>query len=104
MFSAIGANVVTLTGRPSWAIANVAWTTAAAPAMSDFIVVMPPAVLMVRPPESKVMPLPTRARCATGAGRGVGQLDQPRRRGRAAADAEDAAAAEVGELLLVVAP
>ena len=52
MFSAIGANVETLTGRPSLAIANVAWTTAAAPAMSHFIVVMPAAVLMERPPES----------------------------------------------------
>ena len=37
MFSAIGANVLTLIGSPSWAIANVACTTAAAPAMSDFI-------------------------------------------------------------------
>ena len=35
-------------------------------------------------------------------GGGVGQLDQPRRRGRAHADAEDAAAADRGELLLVV--
>ena len=52
MFSAIGANVETLMGRPSLAMANVAWTTAAAPAMSHFIVVMPAAVLMERPPES----------------------------------------------------
>ena len=44
-------------------MANVAATTAAAPAMSHFIVVMLPAGLMLRPPESKVMPLPTRARC-----------------------------------------
>jgi hypothetical protein len=38
MFSAIGAKAVTFTGSPSSAIANVACTTAAAPAMSDFIV------------------------------------------------------------------
>ena len=43
---------------------------------------MPDAGLMVRPPESKVMPLPTSARWATGAVGRVGQLDQPRRRAR----------------------
>ena len=37
--------------------------TAAAPAMSSFIVSMPAAGLIDRPPESKVIPLPTRARC-----------------------------------------
>ena len=52
MFSAIGANVETLIGRPSLAIANVACTTAAAPAMSHFMVVMPAAGLIERPPES----------------------------------------------------
>ena len=65
MFSAIGANVVTLSGSLSRAIASVAWTTAAAPAMSDFISFIPAAGLMLSPPESKVMPLPTSARCAT---------------------------------------
>ena len=64
MFSAIGANVLTLIGSPSAAITNVACTTAAAPAMSDFISFMLCAGLMVRPPESKVMPLPTSARWA----------------------------------------
>ena len=62
MFSAIGANVVTLRGSPSRAMASVAWTTAAAPAMSDFMSFIPPCGLMVRPPESKVMPFPTSAR------------------------------------------
>ena len=52
MFSAIGANVVTLTGSPSSAIAKVACTTAAAPAMSHFIVGHAAPGLMVRPPES----------------------------------------------------
>ena len=37
--------------------------TAAAPPMSDFIQAMC-AVLRLRPPESKVMPLPTSATCA----------------------------------------
>ena len=62
MFSAIGTKVETLIGSPSSAIASVACTTAAAPAMSLFISFMLAAGLMVRPPESKVMPLPTRAR------------------------------------------
>ena len=65
MFSAIGANAVTLTGRPSRAIARVAATTLAAPAMSPFMLTMLEDGLMVRPPESKVTPLPTSARCAT---------------------------------------
>ena len=47
------------------------------------------------------MPLPTRARWATGVGGGVAQLHQPRRRARPAADAEEAAAAELGEPRLV---
>ena len=41
MFSAIGTKVVTLIGSPSSAIASVACTTAAAPAMSDFMSSMP---------------------------------------------------------------
>ena len=47
-------------------IANVACTTAAAPAMSDFMSLIDDDGLMVRPPESKVTPLPTSARWATG--------------------------------------
>ena len=62
MFSAIGTNVLTLTGSSSAAIARVACTTAAAPAMSDFMSVMLWAGLIDSPPESKVMPLPTSAR------------------------------------------
>ena len=52
MFSAIGTKVVTRTGSPSSAIAKVAATTAAAPAMSHFIVRMLVPGLMVSPPES----------------------------------------------------
>ncbi len=52
MFSAIGTNPLTLSGSPSWAITNMACTTAAAPAMSDFISVMLLEGLMVSPPES----------------------------------------------------
>ena len=62
MFSAMGTNVDTFTGSLSAAIARVAWTTAAAPAMSHFMVFMPWAGLIDRPPESNVIPLPTRAR------------------------------------------
>jgi hypothetical protein len=62
MFSAIGAHAVTLTSRPSRAIATTAASTAAAPPMSDFIHSIAAAGLSDRPPESKVMPLPTSAR------------------------------------------
>ncbi len=65
MFSAIGTVAVTSTGRRSAAHASTAPTTAAAPPMSDFIQPMF-AVLMFRPPESNVMPLPTSATFATG--------------------------------------
>ena len=63
MFSARQAYAVTLIGRPSFAIASIAVTTAAAPAMSIFIVDIPGPLLIERPPESNVMPLPTSARC-----------------------------------------
>ena len=52
---------MTATGSPSSAAASTAAATAAAPAMSLFIVTMPEDGLMFRPPESKVMPLPTSA-------------------------------------------
>ena len=61
MFSARQAYVVTRTGSPSSAIANVAALTAAAPDMSHFIVAIALLGLIDRPPESNVMPLPTRA-------------------------------------------
>ena len=47
-------------------MARTAPATAAAPAMSHFIVSIPLAGLMHRPPESKVMPLPTKAMDALG--------------------------------------
>ena len=51
--------------------------------MSLFIVIMPSAVLSDRPPESKVMPLPTRATVAVAPPGGlVDQPDQPGRLGR----------------------
>ena len=43
-------------------MAQVAASTAAAPAMSHFMVYMPSAGLRFSPPVSKVIPLPTRAR------------------------------------------
>ncbi len=63
MFSAIGAQAVTLTASPSRAIAVIAAMTAAAPPMSDFIHSIAAGGLSERPPESNVMPLPTSARC-----------------------------------------
>ena len=52
MFSAIGANAVTRTGSSSSAMARIALTTLAAPAMSIFIVVIDGPGLIDRPPES----------------------------------------------------
>ena len=64
MFSAIGAKVVTLIGRPSRAMASVAAMTQAAPRHVALHVDHARRTgLMVRPPESKVTPLPTSARC-----------------------------------------
>ena len=47
-------------------MANVAAATAAAPDMSHFMVTIALLGLIDRPPESNVIPLPTRAMCATG--------------------------------------
>ena len=47
------------------------------------------------------MPLPTSARCLRRLGRAVVEPDQPRRAGRALADADDAAVAALGQRLLV---
>ena len=105
MFSASAANPVTRIGSSSRAMVSTACTTAAAPAMSSFIVGMLAAGLMVSPPESNVMPLPTSAEVRGGPGglgRAVVELDQARRSVRSRADAEDAAAAELGELGFVV--
>ncbi len=63
MFSAMAAYAVTLTGSFRSAMARTAAITAAAPAMSHFMVIMPSAGLRFRPPVSNVMPLPTSARC-----------------------------------------
>ncbi len=57
---------MTATGSASSAAASTAAATAAAPAMSHFIVTMPDDGLMLSPPESKVMPLPTSATDAFG--------------------------------------
>src|SRR5450755_239941 len=62
MFSAKGAQPVTLTASFSDAIATIDVSTAAAPPISDFIHSIGAAGFNDRPPESKVMPLPTRAR------------------------------------------
>ena len=62
-FSASDPYAVTRTLSLSPAMAWTAANTAAAPAMSHFMVYMPSPGLRLRPPESKVMPLPTRARC-----------------------------------------
>jgi hypothetical protein len=71
IFSTQAATPITRRWRPSWVIACMAPITAAAPLMSCFISSMRSAGLMLMPPVSKVIPLPTRTR---GAGFGAGGL------------------------------
>ena len=61
MFSVVGTKAMTFVRTPAARRTDIAPMTAAAPDMSVFIVSMPSAVLSDSPPESKVMPLPTRA-------------------------------------------
>ena len=75
---------VTLTGRPSAAIANVAWTTAAAPAMSHFMSFMLVRRLDRQPAGVEGDALADQREVGLGVPRRVGQLDQPRRGARAA--------------------
>ncbi len=67
MFSTSPAMPMTLTGSFSRAIARIAPSIVAAPAMSHFIVSMPSGGLSDSPPESNVTPLPT---IASGGGLG----------------------------------
>ena len=60
MFSAIATQPTTLIGSLSWAAARSVAMTAAAPPMSAFIHSIAVGGLSDRPPESNVMPLPTR--------------------------------------------
>ena len=98
MFSARQAYAVTWTGSPSRAIASVAWVTVAAPAMSHFMVSMPLAGLDGQAAGVEGDALADEREVGDRVGGGVAQLDQPRRGARAAADAEEAAAAELGQL------
>ena len=61
MFSVVGTIATTFTLGARAGSSDMVASTAAAPDMSVFIVSMPSAVLIDRPPESNVMPLPTRA-------------------------------------------
>ena len=63
MFSAQQSRAVTLTRAPRAGSAVITDRTAAAPAMSVFIAIMPSDGLSEMPPESNVMPLPTRTTC-----------------------------------------
>ena len=65
MFSVVGTMAITLTPTPRSARADMVASTAAAPLMSVFIVIIPSADLIDSPPESKVMPLPTSAMVGT---------------------------------------
>ena len=59
MLSVMGRYALTLTGAATTGSTDIAPMMAAAPHMSIFIIIMPCAVLMDRPPASKVIPLPT---------------------------------------------
>ena len=61
MLSVIGVMPTTRTPTPSAGSAHIAEITAAAPPMSHFMSIIDAAGFRDRPPESKVMPLPTRA-------------------------------------------
>ena len=62
MFSVEGMTARMLIGTSSFAIAETASRTAAAPDMSIFISCIPADGLIEMPPESKVTPLPTSPR------------------------------------------
>ena len=65
MFSVVGTMAITLAATARSASADMVASTAAAPLMSVFMVIIPSAVLIDSPPESKVMPLPTSATVGT---------------------------------------
>src|ERR1700749_4426104 len=77
MFSAAHRSATALTGRARSATAAVAASTAAAPLMSHFIVSMDFGGLSDRPPESKVMPFPTKATVFVAAATGPAVLHPP---------------------------
>ena len=79
----------------------MAAATAAAPDMSVFIVSMPSAVLIDRPPESKTIPLPTSANDPLGAAGSVRQTDKTRWSMRAGGDRQKSAESLGADLLLV---
>ena len=68
-------------------------STAAAPDMSVFIVIIPSPDFSERPPESNMMPLPTSATEPGGVARRVGELDEAGRLVGAAVHAEQPAEA-----------
>ena len=68
MFSVAGTMPMTRTFGANAGSNDIALSTAAAPDMSVFIVSMPSAVLIDRPPLSNVMPLPTNASVARAPG------------------------------------
>ena len=61
IFSASGAQASTATGSFNSAMAKTAAMTAAAPLISLFMASIPWAGFRASPPESKVIPLPTKA-------------------------------------------
>ena len=91
MFSDDGIAAITLIFGLRSAITLMVARIDAAPPMSHFIVSMPLASLIDRPPESNAMPLPVSAIGVSRAGAPVPELDQARRVHAAGADAEDAA-------------
>ncbi len=60
-FSAAATSPITRTGQPTSASAAIVAITTAPPVMSRFMLIIAAPGLMVRPPVSKVMPLPTSA-------------------------------------------
>ena len=104
MFSVEGTTQITLTVGFNAAMARMAPSIAAPPAMSYFIFSMPSAGLMEMPPVSNVTALPTRpitGRVGLGVRRRVGHDDHARRLGAALRDAEQRAHFQIGNSLFV---
>jgi hypothetical protein len=101
MFSVAGITPTTLSGRRISAIAFMAPSTLAAPHMSNFISSISAAGLIEMPPVSNVMPLPTSAPARVALAAVVLHDDQLRRLAAAARHREEAAHAELLELLLL---
>ncbi len=89
-------------GSSRRAAATATASTVAAPVMSYFMPTMDAGGFSESPPESKVMPLPTSARCCVAPSASIAtHLHQPRTADRTRPDAQDAAEPALAQRVLV---